>query len=52
MGLFDPSKKIDQIQNPILKDFYLNFMKIVKKTCPAQQMTEKIAVEVGAKNHF
>ena len=27
-------------------------MKIVKKTCLAQQMTEKIAVEVDAKIYF
>ena len=43
---------MDPIQNHILKDFCLNFMKIVKKTCLAQQMTEKIAVEVDAKTCF
>ena len=35
-----------------MKDFCLNFMKIVNKSCLAQQMTEKIAVEVDAKNRF
>ena len=43
MNLFDPSKKLDTIKNHILKDFCLNFMKLVKKTCSAQQMIEKIA---------
>ena len=35
-----------------MKDFCLNFMKKVNKCCLAQQMTEKIAVEVDAKNRF
>ena len=32
-----------------MKDFGLNFMKIVIKSCLVQQMTEKFAVEVDAK---
>ena len=43
---------MDLIQNHILKDFYLNYMNIVKKTCLEQQMTKKIAVEVDAKICF
>ena len=35
-----------------MKDFCLNFMKMVNKSCLAQQMTEKIAVEVDAKIRF
>ena len=35
-----------------MKDFCLNIMKIVNKSCLAQQMTEKIAVEVDAKICF
>ena len=33
-------------------DFCLNFMKMVNKSCLAQQMTEKIASEVDAKICF
>ena len=32
-----------------MKDFCLNFMKMVNKSCLAQQMIEKIAVKVDAK---
>ena len=32
-----------------MKEYCLNFMKMVTKSCLAQQMTEKIAVEVDAK---
>ena len=32
-----------------MKDFCLNFMKMVNKSCLAQQITGKIAVEVDAK---
>ena len=35
-----------------MKDFCLNFMKMVNKSCLAQQITEKIAVEVDAKICF
>ena len=35
-----------------MKDFELNFMKIIIKSCLVQQMTEKFAVEVDAKIHF
>ena len=35
-----------------MKDFCLNFMKIVNKSCLAQQMIEKITDEVDAKIHF
>ena len=35
-----------------MKDFGLNFMKMVIKSCLAQQMTEKISVEVDAKSRF
>ena len=35
-----------------MKDFGLNFMKIVIKICLAQQMTEKFAVEVDARIRF
>ena len=35
-----------------MKDFCLNFMKMVNKNCLAKQMTEKIAVEVDAKIRF
>ena len=35
-----------------MKDFGLNFMKIVIKSCLAQQMTEKFAVEVDARIRF
>ena len=35
-----------------MKDFGLNFMKIVIKSCLVQQMTEKFAVEVDAKIRF
>ena len=45
-------KTLDPICNHILKDFCLNFMKMVNKNCLAQQMTKKIAVEVDAKICF
>ena len=32
-----------------MKEFCLNFMKMVNKSCLVQQMTEKIVVEVDAK---
>ena len=35
-----------------MKDFELNFMKIIIKSCLVQQMTEKFAVEVDAKIRF
>ena len=35
-----------------MKEYCLNFMKMVTKSCLAQQMTEKIAVEVDAKICF
>ena len=35
-----------------MKDFCLNFMKMVNKSCLAEQMTEKIAVEVDTKIRF
>ena len=35
-----------------MKDLCLNFLKMVNKSCLAQQMTDKIAVEVDAKNCF
>ena len=35
-----------------MKDFCLNFMKMVHKSCLAQQMTEKIAIEVDTKIRF
>ena len=35
-----------------MKDFCLNFMKMVHKSCLAQQMTEKIAIEVDTKICF
>ena len=35
-----------------MKEYCLNFMKMVTKSCLAQQMTEKIAVEVDAKIRF
>ena len=35
-----------------MKDPCLNFMKMVNKSCLAQQMIEKIAVEFDAKIHF
>ena len=35
-----------------MKDFGLNFMKMVIKSCLAQQMTEKFAVEFDARIRF
>ena len=35
-----------------MKEYCLNLMKMVIKSCLAQQMTEKIAVEVDAKIDF
>ena len=35
-----------------MKEYCLNFMKMVTKSCLAQQMTQKIAVEVDAKIRF
>ena len=35
-----------------MKDFCLNFMKMVNKSCLAQQMIEKITDEVDAKIRF
>ena len=35
-----------------MKDFCLNFMKMVIKSCLEQQMVERIAVEVDAKIRF
>ena len=35
-----------------MKDFFLNFMKMVNKICLAEQMTKKIAIEVDAKIRF
>ena len=35
-----------------MKDFELNFMKIIIKSCLVQQMTEKITLEVDAKIRF
>ena len=35
-----------------MKEYCLNFMKMVTKSCLAQQMTEKIAVEVDSKIRF
>ena len=35
-----------------MKDFCLNFMKMVNKSCLAQQMIEKITPEVDAKIRF
>ena len=35
-----------------MKDFCLNFMKMVIKSCLVQQMTEKFVVEVDAKINF
>ena len=35
-----------------MKDFCLNFRKIVIKCCPLQQMNEKFAVEIDAKIRF
>ena len=51
-NLWPLPNKFDPIWNHIIKDFCLNFMKMVNKSCLAQQMTEKIAVEVDAKNRF
>ena len=48
-NLWPLPKKLDPIWNHILKDFCLKFMKKVTKTSLAQQMTEKIAVEVDEK---
>ena len=35
-----------------MKDFFLDFMKMVNKSCLAQQVTEKIAVKIDAKICF
>ena len=35
-----------------MKDYELNFMKIIIKSCLVQQMTEKFAVEVDSKIRF
>ena len=35
-----------------MKDFCLNFIKMVIQSCLVLQMTEKFAVEVDAQNHF
>ena len=35
-----------------MKDYCLNFLKMVTKTCLVQQMTEKFGVEVNAKIRF
>ena len=35
-----------------MKDFCLNFMKMLNKSCLVQQITEIMAVEVDAKIHF
>ena len=35
-----------------MKDFCLNFLKMVNKSCLAQQMTKKFAGEIDAKIHF
>ena len=45
-------KELDLIWNHIMKYFCLNFMKMVNKSCPVQQMTEKITLEVDAKIRF
>ena len=48
----DGPNKFDPISNHTMKDLCVNFMKMVNKSCLAQQMTEKIAVEVDAKICF
>ena len=47
-----PSKKGGPNLKLCYKRFGLNFMKMEIKSCLVQQMTEKFAVEVDAKNHF
>ena len=49
MGLFGPSKNIGPNPKPYSERFLSKFYENLNKSCLAQQMTEKIAVEVHAK---
>ena len=49
MGLFDPSKKIGPNPKPYSERLLSKFYENSKKTCLAQQMTEKIVVEFDEK---
>ena len=51
-NLWPLTNKFDSIWYHIMKDFELNFMKIIIKSCLVQQMTEKFAVEVDSKIRF